>query len=55
MKCDLYSLSAASLDRIGRFVDLAKLSTIPIAPSVAIIGLTYSFLEWVANTVLQQV
>ena len=54
MKCDPYFLSAPSLDRIGQFVNLINLSTIPIAPPVAILGLTYFFVKWVADTVLQQ-
>ncbi|KAF8432216.1 hypothetical protein L210DRAFT_3487120 [Boletus edulis BED1] len=44
-----------SLDKIGQFVQLITASTLPIAPPVAILGLTYFFVKWVSDAVLQHI
>ncbi|KAF8552617.1 hypothetical protein OG21DRAFT_103128 [Imleria badia] len=44
-----------SIDIIAQFVTLIKASTIPIVPPVAILGLAYSFVKWVSDTVLQRI
>jgi len=43
------------LDRIAHFVTLVTAASAPIAPPVAILGLTYFFLHWVSNAILDTV
>jgi len=43
-----------SLLRISRFVDLVTATEAPIAPPVAILGLTFKFVQWLSTTVLEK-
>jgi hypothetical protein len=47
------SLSPPSLDVINQFVTLATAAASPIAPPVAILGLTYAFVQWLSTTALE--
>jgi len=39
-------------DKISQFVSLITAASAPIAPPVAILGLTYAFVSWLSNVVL---
>jgi len=52
MSCDV-SLSPPNIDIISQFVSLVTAASAPIAPPVAILGLTYVFLQWLSTTVLK--
>ena len=47
------SLSPPNIDRISQFVSLVTAASAPIAPPVAILGLTYIFLQWLSTSVLE--
>jgi hypothetical protein len=47
------SLSPPGLDVINQFVSLATAAAAPIAPPVAILGLTYAFVQWLSTTTLE--
>lgn len=47
------SLSPPAVDVINNFVTLATSASAPIAPPVAILGLTYAFVNWVSTTTLE--
>ena len=47
------SLSPPAVDVINNFVALATSASAPIAPPVAILGLTYAFVNWVSTTTLE--
>ena len=49
------SLSFPAVDVINQFVTLASSAAAPIAPPVAILGLTYSFVQWLSTTALENV
>lgn len=46
------SLSHPNMDLIAQFVNLVTAASAPIAPPVAILGLTYIFLQWLSTTVV---
>ena len=48
-----FSLSPPNIDIVEKFVSLATAASAPIAPPVAILGLTYIFLHWLSTTVLE--
>jgi hypothetical protein len=47
------SLSPPNIDIISQFVSLVTAASAPIAPPVAILGLSYIFLQWLSTTVLE--
>ena len=47
------SFSPPAVDVINNFVTLATSASAPIAPPVAILGLTYTFVNWVSTTTLE--
>ncbi len=47
--------SPPSFDIISQFVSLVTAVSAPIAPPVAILGLTYIFLNWLSTVVLENV
>jgi hypothetical protein len=44
-----------NIDIISHFVSLVTAASAPIAPPVAILGLTYIFLQWLSTTVLENI
>jgi hypothetical protein len=40
------------MDRISQFVTLVTAASAPISPPVAILGLSYFFVKWVSDAVL---
>ena len=46
-------LSPPNIDIISQFVSLVTAASAPIAPPVAILGLTYIFLQWLSTSVLE--
>ncbi|KAH9022713.1 hypothetical protein EDB84DRAFT_490480 [Lactarius hengduanensis] len=42
-------------DTISRFVKLATATSAPVVPPVAILGLSYTFVEWLSTTLLENV
>ena len=59
MLCCLINFDVArsppSMDIISQFVSLVTAVSAPIAPPVAILGLTYVFLNWLSTAVLENV
>jgi hypothetical protein len=49
------SLSPPNVDIISQFVSLVTAASAPIAPPVAILGLTYIFVNWLSSAVLNNV
>ena len=49
------SLSPPNVGMISDFVSLVTAASPLIAPPVAILGLTYIFLKWLSNAVLEKV
>ena len=47
------SLSRPNIDIISQFVSLVTAASAPIAPPVAILGLTYLFVQWLSTAVLE--
>jgi hypothetical protein len=47
------SLSRPNVDIISQFVSLVTAASAPIAPPVAILGLTYIFVHWLSSAVLE--
>ncbi|PPQ80109.1 hypothetical protein CVT25_001477 [Psilocybe cyanescens] len=47
--------TAPKFDIISQFVGLVTASSAPIAPPVAILGLTYAFLDWLSNAILENI
>lgn len=47
------SLSRPNIATISQFVSLVTATSAPIAPPVAILGLSYIFLNWLSNNVLE--
>lgn len=47
------SLSPPNIDITSQFVSLVTAAFAPIAPPVAILSLTYIFLQWLSTTVLE--
>jgi len=45
--------STPTINIISQFVSLVTAASAPIAPPVAILGLTYIFLQWLSTTVLE--
>ena len=46
-------LCSPNIDMISEFVSLVTAASAPIAPPVAILSLTYIFLQWLSTTVLE--
>ena len=49
------SSSLPALDVINNFVTLATSASTLIAPPVAVLGLTYTFVQWLSTTALDNV
>ena len=47
--------SHLDFDKISQFVTLVTAASAPIAPPVAILGLTYVFVQWLSTAVLENV
>ena len=47
------SLSSPNVDIVSQFVSLVTAASAPIAPPVAILGLTYIFVHWLSSAVLE--
>ncbi|KAF5346881.1 hypothetical protein D9756_010595 [Leucocoprinus leucothites] len=47
--------TSPNIDKISQFVSLVTAASAPIAPPVAILGLTYVFLQWLSTTTLENI
>ncbi|KXN80864.1 hypothetical protein AN958_07086 [Leucoagaricus sp. SymC.cos] len=48
------STAPPDLDRISQFVTLATAASAPVAPPIAILGLSYFFVKWVSDAALDK-
>jgi len=49
------STAPPDLDRISQFVTLVTAASAPVAPPIAILGLSYFFVKWVSDAVLDNI
>jgi len=50
-----HSSSPSTIDKVNQFVSLVTAASAPIAPAVAILGLSYLFVKWLSDAVLENV
>jgi len=49
------SAAPPDLDRISQFVTLVTAASVPVVPPIAILGLSYFFVKWVSDAVLDNI
>ncbi|KIJ94959.1 hypothetical protein K443DRAFT_683387, partial [Laccaria amethystina LaAM-08-1] len=51
----LFFCRPPDLDRISQFVTLVTAASVPVVPPIAILGLSYFFVKWVSDAVLDNI